>query len=194
MRKFFLFGIAASLVALLFASDALIGQQGRIVKVFDSRDLPSSLTTLVGKRDTLHMTTGGYTRGFVQNLATLGGDSLYFHVIVDTLGGAFTAGAPPKVILEGRAAMDSITGPRFNRYGYYDRFANNPWTLVSFCSTGTDAVRGKIDTLFTGAFSMRNINKTGKMEYRFRIVPSDSGQSTSRQVNVRWQIFGIRPW
>jgi hypothetical protein len=70
MKRFTVLLVYAWLVAMIYT---LHGAQtgGRITLLFDSSTLPSTVTQLIGKCDTIHATTGGYTRGLFSHFYSL---------------------------------------------------------------------------------------------------------------------------
>lgn len=189
MKRFTFLVLVSIMVALTITY--VTGQSGRMFQVYDSSVLPSTITTLTGKVDTIHATTGGYTRGIVLSLSLVGGDSLYFFTLMDSI--ASCNGSTPRTILEVRAALDSLSEGSGNRYGYYDRIDSRPWYADT---VGNRASISTQDTVWLSTFALKDINKTGQIEYRYRIPSAqpDTGTSTSRTVRMRWKIFGARPW
>ena len=191
--------VAMAIMVVFIMTDAFSQQAGlgRITLLLDSKDLSSSITQLYGKVDTLHSSTGGYGRGFIQSLSLVNGDSLIFYIVADTPSTAAAAnGITPRYILEARTALDSLASTGVNNRGYVNRYAGNPWTRASFDTAGAlkSGGAGVQDTVYQGAFALKNLNKTGQIEYRIRTVIADSGTSTTRVINVRWKIYGYRPW
>lgn len=196
MKRFSIL-VAMAIMVSFILTYAVSQTGGRITLLFDSSTQPSTITQLVGKCDTLHATTGGYTRGFIQSLSLISGDSLYIHVVADTPStGAAANGITPAFIVEARIAMDSLSSTGVNNRGYVNRYYNNPWTRASFDTAGVTGKCGVQDTLFTGAWPLKNLNKTGYIEYRIRnrSTGADTGTSTTRVVNFRWRLYGMRPW
>lgn len=196
MKRFTVLLVSAWLVAMIYH---FVGAQtgGRITLLFDSSTLPSTVTQLIGKCDTIHATTGGYTRGLIQSLSLISGDSLYIHIVADTPStGAAANGITPAFIVEARQALDSLSSTGVNNRGYINLYHNNPWTRASFDTAGVTRGYGVQDTLFTGAWALKNLNKTGYIEYRIRnrSTAADTGTSTTRVVNMRWRLYGMRPW